>query len=180
MDEWVWSNGGMILTGENWSTGRKTLYSVAAIFNKKYSAVYKNTKYFLDNLNFLGVREICHYTQLFTCKIPSLELLLFMQYLQTSTITKHETYFNDDPVHQSRYHISLQFHFKILCDQKFECVIDAENYALTHHYKYWCQFQLSLKVVYLKNCIGLTEDTSLLFHLNCTMQFVGLNTVYSV
>ena len=28
MDEWVWSNGGMILTGENWSTGRKTLYSV--------------------------------------------------------------------------------------------------------------------------------------------------------
>ena len=28
MDGWVWSNGGMILTGENWSTGRKTLYSV--------------------------------------------------------------------------------------------------------------------------------------------------------
>ena len=28
MDEWVWSNGGMVLTGENWSTGRKTLYSV--------------------------------------------------------------------------------------------------------------------------------------------------------
>ena len=27
MDGWVWSNGGMILTGENWSTGRKT-YSV--------------------------------------------------------------------------------------------------------------------------------------------------------
>ena len=25
---WVWSNGGMILTGENWSSGRKTLYSV--------------------------------------------------------------------------------------------------------------------------------------------------------
>ena len=24
MDEWLWSNGGMILTGENWSTGRKT------------------------------------------------------------------------------------------------------------------------------------------------------------
>jgi len=23
VDEWVWSNGGMILTGENWSTGRK-------------------------------------------------------------------------------------------------------------------------------------------------------------
>ena len=28
VDEWVWSNGGMILTGENWSTGRKTVYSV--------------------------------------------------------------------------------------------------------------------------------------------------------
>ena len=28
MDECVWSNGGMILTGENWSTGRKTLYSM--------------------------------------------------------------------------------------------------------------------------------------------------------
>ena len=28
MDGWVWSNGGMVLTGENWSVGRKTLYSV--------------------------------------------------------------------------------------------------------------------------------------------------------
>ena len=28
MNEWVWSNGGMILTGENWSAGRKTLYGV--------------------------------------------------------------------------------------------------------------------------------------------------------
>ena len=28
MNEWVWSNGGMILTEENWSTGWKTLYSV--------------------------------------------------------------------------------------------------------------------------------------------------------
>ena len=26
MNEWVWRNGGMILTEENWSTGRKTLY----------------------------------------------------------------------------------------------------------------------------------------------------------
>ena len=24
MEEWVWSNGGMIPTGENWSNGRKT------------------------------------------------------------------------------------------------------------------------------------------------------------
>jgi len=28
MGGWVWSNGGMILTGGNSSTGRKTLYSV--------------------------------------------------------------------------------------------------------------------------------------------------------
>jgi hypothetical protein len=28
VDEWVWSFGGMKLTRENWSTGRKTLYSV--------------------------------------------------------------------------------------------------------------------------------------------------------
>jgi hypothetical protein len=28
MDECVWSNGEMILTGENWSTGRKMLHSV--------------------------------------------------------------------------------------------------------------------------------------------------------
>ena len=28
MDGWVWSNGEMVLTGENWNTGRKTLYSV--------------------------------------------------------------------------------------------------------------------------------------------------------
>ena len=28
VDKWIWNNGGMILTGKNWSTGRKTLYSV--------------------------------------------------------------------------------------------------------------------------------------------------------
>jgi len=28
VNEWVWSNGGMIVTGENWSTGREKLYSV--------------------------------------------------------------------------------------------------------------------------------------------------------
>jgi len=27
VNEWVWSIGGMILTGENWSSGRKTSYS---------------------------------------------------------------------------------------------------------------------------------------------------------
>ena len=39
MDEWVWSNGGMILTGENWSTGRKTLYSVGDRWMNEYGAM---------------------------------------------------------------------------------------------------------------------------------------------
>jgi len=39
MDEWVWSNGGMILTGENWSTGRKTLYSVRGRWMNEYGAM---------------------------------------------------------------------------------------------------------------------------------------------
>ena len=39
MDEWVWSNGGMILTGENWSTGRKTLYSVGGRWMNQYGAM---------------------------------------------------------------------------------------------------------------------------------------------
>jgi len=33
-----WSNGAMILTGENLSTGRKTLYSVGGIWMNKYGA----------------------------------------------------------------------------------------------------------------------------------------------
>ena len=39
MDEWVWSNGGMILTGENWSVGRKTLYSVGGRWMDEYGAM---------------------------------------------------------------------------------------------------------------------------------------------
>jgi len=39
MNEWVWSNGGMILTGENWSTGRKTLYSVSGRWMNEYGAM---------------------------------------------------------------------------------------------------------------------------------------------
>ena len=39
MDEWVWSNGGMILTGENWSTGRKILYSVGDRWMNEYGAM---------------------------------------------------------------------------------------------------------------------------------------------
>ena len=39
MDEWVWSNGGMILTGENWFAGRKTLYSVGGRWMNGYGTM---------------------------------------------------------------------------------------------------------------------------------------------
>ena len=39
MNEWVWSNGGMVLTGENWSAGRKTLYSVGGRWMNEYGAM---------------------------------------------------------------------------------------------------------------------------------------------
>jgi len=39
MDDWVSSNGGMILTGKNWSTGRKTLYSVGGRWMIEYRAM---------------------------------------------------------------------------------------------------------------------------------------------
>jgi len=39
MNEWVWSNGGMVLTGENWSIGRKTLYSVGGRWMNEYGAM---------------------------------------------------------------------------------------------------------------------------------------------
>ena len=39
MNEWLWSNGGMILTGENWSIGRKTLYSMGGRWMNEYGAM---------------------------------------------------------------------------------------------------------------------------------------------
>jgi len=39
MNEWVWSNGEMILTGENWSIGRKTLYSMGGRWMNEYGAM---------------------------------------------------------------------------------------------------------------------------------------------
>ena len=39
MNELVWSIGGMILTGENWSTGRETLYSVGGRWMNGYGAM---------------------------------------------------------------------------------------------------------------------------------------------
>jgi len=39
VDEWVWSNGEMILIGENWSAGRETLYSVGGRWMKVYGGM---------------------------------------------------------------------------------------------------------------------------------------------
>ena len=39
MDEWVWSNGGIILTRENWTIGRKTLYTVCGRWMNEYGAM---------------------------------------------------------------------------------------------------------------------------------------------
>jgi len=50
MNEWVWSNGGMILTGENWSAGRKTLHSVGGRWMNEYGAMVE--WYGLEKLKF--------------------------------------------------------------------------------------------------------------------------------
>ena len=39
MNEWVCSNDGMILTGENWITGTETLYSVGGRRMNEYGAM---------------------------------------------------------------------------------------------------------------------------------------------
>ena len=52
MNEWVWNNGGMILTGENWSTGRKTLYSVGGRWMNEYGAMVE--WYWLGKTEVLG------------------------------------------------------------------------------------------------------------------------------
>ena len=39
MDEWVWSTGGIILTGENWTIGRKILHSVGGRWTNEYGAM---------------------------------------------------------------------------------------------------------------------------------------------
>ena len=57
MDEWVWGNGGMILTGENWSTGRKTLYSVGGRWMNEYGAMVE--WYWQGETEVLGEK---HYT----------------------------------------------------------------------------------------------------------------------
>ena len=57
MDEWVWSNGGMILTGENCSTERKTLYSVGGRWMNEYGAMVE--WYWQGKTEVLGEK---HYT----------------------------------------------------------------------------------------------------------------------
>jgi len=57
MNEWVWSNGGMILTEENWSAGRKTLYSVGGRWMNEYGAMVK--WYWQGKIEVLGGK---HYT----------------------------------------------------------------------------------------------------------------------
>ena len=57
MNEWVWSNGGMILTEENWSTERKTLYSVGGRWMNEYGAMVE--WYWQGKTEVLGEK---HYT----------------------------------------------------------------------------------------------------------------------
>jgi len=57
MDEWAWSNGGMILTGEKWSAGRKTLYSVGGRWMNEYGAMVE--WYWQGKTEVLGEK---HYT----------------------------------------------------------------------------------------------------------------------
>ena len=52
MDEWVWSNGGMVLTGENCSAGRKMFYSVGGRCLDKYGAMVE--WYWQGNTEVLG------------------------------------------------------------------------------------------------------------------------------
>jgi len=57
MNEWVWRNGGMILTGETWSIGRKTLYSVGGRWMNEYGAMVE--WYWQGKTEVLGEK---HYT----------------------------------------------------------------------------------------------------------------------
>jgi len=57
MNEWVWDNGGMIPTGENWSTVRKSLYSVGGRWMNEYGAMMDG--YWQGKTEVLGEK---HYT----------------------------------------------------------------------------------------------------------------------
>ena len=62
MNEWVWSIGGMVLTGENWSTGREALYSVGCRWMNGCGALVEwywqgKSRYWERN------RSRCHFAQ---------------------------------------------------------------------------------------------------------------------
>jgi hypothetical protein len=57
MYEWVWSIGGMTLTGEKWSTGRETLYSDGGRWMDVYGALVE--WYWQGKTEVLGEK---HYT----------------------------------------------------------------------------------------------------------------------
>ena len=56
MNEWVFSNVGMILTGENWSIGRKTLYGVGGRWMNMYGAMVE--WYWQGKTNILGFKLV--------------------------------------------------------------------------------------------------------------------------
>jgi len=68
MNEWVWSNGVMILIGENWITGRKKLYSVSGRWMNEYGALVE--WYWQRNTEVLGEK---YYTAWVVDKWMSLE-----------------------------------------------------------------------------------------------------------
>ena len=57
MNKWAQSNGGMILTGANWSTGRKTLHSVGGRWMNEHGAMLE--WYWQGKTEVLGQK---HYT----------------------------------------------------------------------------------------------------------------------
>ena len=66
MNGWVWSNGGMILAGENWSTGRETLESVGGRWMDEYGAMIewhwqRKLKYWEKTLYSVGGRWMDEY-----------------------------------------------------------------------------------------------------------------------
>jgi hypothetical protein len=68
MYEWVWSIGGMILIGENRSTGRETLYSVGGRCVNEYGALVE--WYWQGKTEFLGEKSVP--VPLYSAQIPHL------------------------------------------------------------------------------------------------------------
>jgi hypothetical protein len=69
MNEWVWGNSAMILTAENWSTGRRTLYRVCVVWMNEYWAMVE--WYWQGKTEVLGEE---HYTACVVDEWMSMEL----------------------------------------------------------------------------------------------------------